>query len=73
MAYRLWLSDLECGVAADEDATTWRDTMREHGYDEVRIEPEPGAVAAFSFVEDEKRRRMTDCLLLSCVARNASR
>jgi predicted RNA-binding Zn-ribbon protein involved in translation (DUF1610 family) len=37
MKYRLWLENLDCGVAADQYALDWRDNMREHGYDDVLL------------------------------------
>lgn len=40
MNYRLWLNDLDCGMAADQYATDWRDAMRKrYPEDHVRIEP----------------------------------
>lgn len=53
MTYHLWLGNVDCGVAIDEAATAWRDTMRADGYEDARIEPEPGTIATFSFVENE--------------------
>jgi hypothetical protein len=40
MTYRLWIDDLDCGVAADEHAANWLEAMRECYPDkDVRIEP----------------------------------
>jgi hypothetical protein len=53
MTYRLWLGDLDCGVAADQNATNWRDAMREHGYEGVRIEPDPDAEPTFPVGDED--------------------
>ena len=51
--YRLWLRDVNCGVAADRDATNWLDVMQNRGYEGVRMEPDPDAVPTFPLSDDD--------------------
>lgn len=58
MTYRLSLNDLDCGVAADQYAIGWRDTMQKRYRDDhVRIEPESGAEPTFPVGEEDEGDR----------------
>jgi hypothetical protein len=57
MMYRLWLGDLECGVAADEHAMHWLEKILERYPDQdVWIEAAPGAQQMFPLWDDEEER-----------------
>jgi len=56
MKYRLWIESLEGGVAEDDYATAWLEKMRQHGYDNVRIEPVPDDLAITFPLTDKGER-----------------
>lgn len=53
MTYRLFIGGLGVEVAEDQYAFDWLNPMRERGYDDVRIEPYPGASPPFPFGDDD--------------------
>ena len=53
MTYRLWLGDLECGVAADQYAADWLHAIQQrYPHKNVRIEPAPGLAPTFPLGDD---------------------
>src|SRR4051812_28555637 len=56
MTYRLWIEDLDCGVAVDEHAVNWMEAIRKRYPDtNVRIEAAPDATPTFPVGEEEER------------------
>lgn len=69
MKYRLWIGDINGGVAVDQDATNWLHAMRERGYDDVRIEPASAETPVTFPVGDgteEDESPSTTFLLVQC-------
>lgn len=52
VTYRLWIGEIDGGAAEDHYAFDWLKNMQERGYDNVRIEPAPGAQITFPLNDD---------------------
>lgn len=56
MTYRLYLGELDAGIAEDESALNWLSAMHEHGYEDARIESAPGLKPTFPLADDESEQ-----------------